>query len=107
MEKSGVGSQKHKKTVGYQMFKDKYTGKVEIKANVVKCRMSCFLLKGCVNAAMKNKTHTICVHLNQENRKVVYSNFTWAAGKGGRCKHIVALLFKMIKYKQFDLTDIH
>ena len=58
------------------MFKDKYTGKVEVKANVVKYRMSCFLVKECVNAAMKNKTHTICAHLNQENRKVVYSSCT-------------------------------
>ena len=93
--------------MGYQMFKNKYIGKVEDKENVVKGRMSCFLVKACVNAAMKNKTHTICVHLNQENRKVVYSNCTWAAGKGGRSKHIVTLLLKMIKYKQFDLTDIH
>ena len=35
MENAGVGSQKHKK-LGYQMFKDKYIGKVEVKANVVK-----------------------------------------------------------------------
>ena len=27
-------------------------------------------------------------------------------GKGGQCKHIVALLFQIIEYKQIDLTDI-
>ena len=42
MGKSGFGSQKHKK-LGYKMFKDKYNGKV--KANVVKGRMPCFLVK--------------------------------------------------------------
>lgn len=51
---SGVGSQKHKK-VGYQVFKDKYIGKVEVKANVVMGKMSCFLVKGCVNAAIIRK----------------------------------------------------
>ena len=35
MENAGVGSQEHKK-LGYQMFKDKYIGKVEVKANVLK-----------------------------------------------------------------------
>ena len=52
MENSGAGSQKHKK-LGYQMFKDKYVGKVEVKANVGKDNMSCFLVKGCINAAIK------------------------------------------------------
>ena len=42
MGKSGFGSQKHKKLC-HKMFKDKYNGKV--KANVVKGRMSCFLVK--------------------------------------------------------------
>ena len=27
------------------------------------------------------------------------------AGKGGQCKHIVAMLFQIIEYKQIDLTD--
>ena len=105
IENAAVGSQKHKK-LGYQMFKDKYIGKVEVKANVVKGKMSCFLVKGCVNAAMKSNTYTVYVHLNQANGEVVYSNCTCAAGKGGRCKHIVALLFQIIEYKQLDLTEI-
>ena len=60
MEKSGVGSQKHKK-LGYQMLKDKYIGKVEDKANVVKGKMSCFLVKGCVNAAIKSNVKLPCI----------------------------------------------
>ena len=81
MENAGVGSQKHNK-LGYQMFKDKYIEKVEVKANVVKGKMPCFLVKGCVNAAMKSNTNTVYVHLNQANREVVYSNCTCATGKG-------------------------
>ena len=55
---------------------------------------------------MKSNTYTVYVHLNQANGEVVYSNFTCAAGKGGRCKHIVALLFQIIEYKQLDMTEI-
>ena len=88
MENSGAGSKKHKK-LGYQMHKDKYVGKVEVKASVGKDNMSCFFVKGCINAAMKSNTNTVYVHVNQANGEVVYSNCTCAAGKGGRCKHIL------------------
>ena len=36
----------------------------------------------------------------------VYSNCTCKADKGGQCKHIVALLFQVIEYKQLDMTEI-
>jgi hypothetical protein len=103
-EQSG-GAHKHKK-LGYQMFKDKYVGQVEVKANVIKDNISCFLIKAGVNAAMKNITYTVYVHLNEANGEVVYSNCTCKAGKGGQCKHIVALLFQIIEYKQLDMTEI-
>jgi hypothetical protein len=48
-ENSGTGDQKHKK-LGYQMFKGKYVGQVQVKPNVTKGNMSCFLVKGTVNA---------------------------------------------------------
>ena len=101
-EQSG-GAHKHKK-LGYQLFKDKYV--VQVEANVVKDKISCFLIKAGVNAAMKNITYTVYVHLNEANGEVVYSNCTCKAGKGGQCKHIVALLFQVIEYKQLDLTEI-
>ena len=55
---------------------------------------------------MKSDTYTVYVHLNQANGDVVYSNCTCAAGKGGQCKYIVALLFQIIEYKQLDMTEI-
>ena len=36
----------------------------------------------------------------------MYSNCTCAAGIAGRCKHILALLFQIIEYKQLDMTEI-
>jgi hypothetical protein len=65
-EHSGADAQKHKK-LGYQLFKDKYVGHVEVKKNVTKGNMTCFLVKGCVNAAMKNNVYTIYVHPNEAN----------------------------------------
>ena len=59
-----------------------------------------------MNAAIKNNTYTVYVHLNKANGEVVYSNCTCSAGKGRHCTHIVALLFQIIEYKQLDLTDI-
>ena len=104
-EHSGAGAQKHKK-LGYQLFKDKYVGQVEVKKNVTKGNMTCFLVKSCVNAAMKNNVYTVYVHLNEANGEVVHSNCTCTAGKGGQCKHVVALLFQVIEYKQLDMTEI-
>jgi hypothetical protein len=39
----------------------------------------------------------------------VHSNctlYTCTAGIGGQCKHVVALLFQVIEYKQLDMTEI-
>ncbi|XP_028417051.1 uncharacterized protein LOC114541314 [Dendronephthya gigantea] len=105
IEHSGAGAQKHKK-LGYQLFKDKYVGQVQVKKNVTKGNMVCFLVKGCVNAAMKNNVYTVYVHLNEANGEVVHTNCTCTAGKGGQCKHVVALLFQIIEYKQLDMTEI-
>ena len=55
---------------------------------------------------MKSNTYTVYVHLNEANGEVVYSNCTCTAGKGGKCKHVVALLFQVIEYKQLDMTEI-
>ena len=50
-----------------------HVGQVEVKANVMKGSVSCFLVKGCVNAAMKSNTYTVYVHLNEANGEVVYT----------------------------------
>ena len=102
---SSTGTQKHKKLV-YQMFKDKYVGQALVKPNVIEGNMSCFLVKGTVKATMKSNTYIVYVHLNKATGEVVYSNCTCPAGKGGKCKHVVALLFQIIEYKQLDLTEV-
>ena len=58
-EHSGAGAQKHKK-LGYQLFKYKYVGQVEVKKNVTKGNMTCFLVKGCKCCHEKQCVHCIC-----------------------------------------------
>ena len=101
----GTGTLKHKK-VGYQLFKDKYVSQVHVKPNVMKGNASCFLVKCSVNAAMRSNTYNVYVHLSEDDGDVVYANCSCIAGKGGQCKHVVALLFQVIEYKQLDMTDI-
>ena len=64
------------------MFKDKYIGKVEVETNVVKGKMSCFLVKRCVNAAIKSNTYTAYVHLNQANGKLYAATALVRLAKG-------------------------
>ena len=61
-----------------------------------------FSLRACSQA----NVYTVYVHLNEANGEVVHSNCTCTAGKGGQCKHVVALLFQVIEYKQLDMTEI-
>ena len=42
---------------------------------------------------------------SQKHKKLGYQMFK-DNGKGGRCKHIVALLFQIIEYKQLGMTEI-
>ena len=100
---NSTGAHKHKK-LGYQMFKDKYVRQVEIKADVKKDNGQPFyLMKGCVNASMKKNSYVVYIHLNQITGEVVYAN---CVCKGGCCKHVVAMLFQIIKYVQLELTEV-
>jgi hypothetical protein len=58
-EQSG-SAHKHKK-LGYQMFKDKYICQVEVKVNVIKDNILCFLIKAwCKCRHEKHNIHSIC-----------------------------------------------
>jgi uncharacterized FAD-dependent dehydrogenase len=58
--------------------------------------MSCFLVKGTVNAAMKSNTYTVYVHLNEANGEVVYSNCMCTAGKGVNVNMLLLCSFKLL-----------
>ena len=97
-----TGAHKHKRK-GYQLFKDKYVKQVVVKPDVKKGNNQLyFIMKGCVNASMKKKNYFAYVHLKQDTGEVAYANCNCKAGKGGCCKHVVALLFQLLEYIQLD-----
>ena len=63
-------------------------------------------MKGCVNASMKKNSYVVYIHLDQITGEVVYANCMCKAGKGGCCKHVVAMLFQIIEYVQLELTEV-
>ena len=65
-----------------------------------------YLVKGCVDASMKKMVYTIYIHLCQDTGEVAYASCKWKAGKGGCCKHVVALMFQTIEYIQLALKEI-
>ena len=106
VKENNVWAHKHKKE-GYQLFKDKYVKQVVVKANVKKENNQLhYLVKGCVDASMKKLVYTVYVHLNQDTGEVAYASCKCKAGKGGRCKHVVALMFQIIEYVQLELKEI-
>ena len=54
---------------------------------------------GCFN---EEKNHVAYVHLKQDTGEIAYANCNCNAGKGGCCKHAVALLFQLLEYIQLD-----
>ena len=58
---------------------------------------------GCFN---EEKNYVAFVHLKQDTGEVALANSNCKAGKGGCCKHVVALLFQLLKYIQLDLKVI-
>ena len=65
-----------------------------------------YLAKGCVDASMKKMVYTVYIHLNQDTGEVAYASCKCKAGKGGCCKHVVALMFQIIDYIQLELKEI-
>ena len=106
VKENNVGAHKHKKE-GYQLFKDKYVKQVVVRANVKKENNQLhYLVKGCVDASMKKLVYTVYVHLNQDTGEIAYASCKSKAGKGGCCKHVVALMFQIIEYVQLQLEEI-
>ena len=55
---------------------------------------------------MKKLVYTVYVHLNQDTGEIAYASCKSKAGKGGCCKHVVALMFQIIEYVQLQLKEI-
>lgn len=98
------GATKHK-ILGYQLFKESYVKKVRVKSNVMAEKLT-FLVKCFVAASMKREKYSVYVHLCQRSGDILYAKCLCKAGAGGCCKHVAAVLFQLVEYKQLDLKIV-
>ena len=67
---------------------------VQVKPNVYQDKLSCFLIKASVNAAMKNNIYTVYVHLNHKNGEILYNNCTCQSGNRDSVNILLHYCFK-------------
>jgi hypothetical protein len=99
------GASRHKK-LGYQLFKSGYVSGILVKSNIKMDEQCMYLVRGKVNAQMKKEEYTVYVHLLCDSGRVVHASCGCPAGKGGCCKHVDALLFQLLDYKELELTEV-
>ena len=105
VDKKTKGATRNKK-LGYKLFKAGYVNAVTVKADVVMGGVNMFLVRGIVNAHMKKDDYTVYVHLNSESSKVVHSSCKCPGGVEGCCKHVAAVLFQLLDYRELELTKV-
>ena len=98
------GAIKHK-IMGYQLFKENYVKKVRVKPRVMVERLS-FLVKCSVVASMKKTNYTVYVHLCQISGDIFYAKCNCKLGAGGCCKHVAAVLYQLVDYRQLNVQSV-
>ena len=105
IDRQPKGAGRHKK-LGYQLFKSGYVNGVAVKPRVTMGDEDYFLVRGRVNAQMKKCEYNVYVHFKQRSGQISYARCECPAGKGGCCKHVAALLFQMLDYKELELEEV-
>ena len=98
------GAMKHK-ILGYQLFKEHYVKKVCVKPMVKGARLL-FIVKCNVVASMKKYKYEVYVHLCQHTGEMFYAKCNCKAGAGGCCKHVAAVLYQLVDYKELDIKSV-
>jgi len=98
------GALKHKIN-GYQLFKDGYVKKLRVKDNVLAEKLS-FIVKCNVTASMKADRYIVYVHLCQTTGDILYGKCSCKAGLGGCCKHVAAVLYQLVEFRQLNLEKV-
>ena len=92
--------------LGYRLFKEGYIKNTQVKPYIPNGNGGkSFIVKATVHATMK-KLNSVYVHLNQETGDVTRGHCSCKAGKGGQCKHVVAMLYQIIDYIQLELLEV-
>ena len=64
-----------------------------------------FIVKSFVAASMRKDRYTIYVHLCQSFGDMLYGKCNCKAGASGFCKHVAALLYQLVEFKQLNLDS--
>ena len=88
---------------GYRLWKEGYVKKLCTKADVLSGIKRLLLVKANVSASMKQQNYLVKCHLNQLSGEVVFSKCHCKAGQGGCCKHVAAVLYTLLDYKNLQL----
>ena len=59
-----------------------------------------FLVKTNVSTSMKQQNYLVYCHLDQLSGEVAFSKCNCKPGQGGCCKHVAALLYRLLDYKK-------
>ena len=92
---------RHKKQ-GYKLWKEGYVRKVDILSGVKRL----FLVKANVSASMKRQNYLVYCHLDQLSGEVAFSKCNCKSGQSGGCKHVAALLYLLLDYKNLGLKEV-
>ena len=79
--------------------------KVRVKPNVKGARLL-FIVKCNVAAAMKRILYDIYIHLCQETGEIFYAKCSCKAAAGGCCKHVAAVLYKLVDYRELEIKVV-
>ena len=90
---------------GCQLFKAGSAKKIRVKDNVT-CEKKTFLVKCLVSASMKNIRYRVYVHLCQVSGDILYGKCACKAGCGRCCKHVGAVLYQLVEYRQLGINVV-
>ena len=65
-----------------------------------------FLVKTNVSTSMKQQNYLVYCHLDQLSGEVAFSKCNCKPGQGGCCKHVVALLYRLLDYKNLEPKEV-
>ena len=94
------------KIQGYKLWKEGYVKKVFSKPDILCGVKRLFMVKANVSASMKQQNYLVYCHLEQLSGEVVFSKCKCKCGGGGVCKHVAALLYQLLDYKNLELKEI-
>ena len=102
--KSAISVQTYKTRL--QTLEGRVCSKVVTKPDILCGVKRFFLVKANVSASMKQQIYWVYCHLDQLSGEVAFSKCNCKSGQDGGCKHVAALLYLLLDYKNLELKEV-